>query len=179
VGRQAELAVLHRALERASTGHGQIVALIGEPGVGKTRLCYELIQSRRARGWLVLESHAVSYGKATPYLPILDLLKGYFQIEDRDEERKIREKIIGRLVTLDTALGPMLPVFLTLLDIPVEDPQWQTLEPLQRRQQTKVRSRRPFPYLNGAWDFARSGRSRGGSLSSPHSWAMRTRCPGK
>jgi tetratricopeptide (TPR) repeat protein len=136
VGRQAELAVLHRALERASTGHGQIVALIGEPGVGKTRLCYELIQSRRARGWLVLESHAVSYGKATPYLPILDLLKGYFQIEDRDEERKIREKIIGRLVTLDTALGPMLPVFLTLLDIPVEDPQWQTLEPLQRRQQT-------------------------------------------
>jgi AAA ATPase domain/Adenylate and Guanylate cyclase catalytic domain len=107
-GRHAELEVLCQALERAGTGHGQVVAVIGEPGVGKTRLCYELIQSRRGRSWLVLESHAVSYGKATPYLPILDLLKAYFQIEDRDEERKIREKINGKLVTLDTALGPML-----------------------------------------------------------------------
>jgi class 3 adenylate cyclase/tetratricopeptide (TPR) repeat protein len=136
VGRHAEIEALRRALDRAGTGHGQVVAVIGEPGVGKTRLCYELIQSRRARGWLVLESHAVSYGKATPYLPILDLLKGYFQIEDRDEEHKIREKIIGKLVTLETALGPMLPVFLTLLDVPIEDPQWQTLDPLQRRQRT-------------------------------------------
>jgi len=136
VGRHAELDVLRQALDRAATGHGQIIAVIGEPGVGKTRLCYELIQSRRARGWLVFESHAVSYGKATPYLPILDLLKGYFQIEDRDEERKIQEKIIGKMVTLDTALGPMLSVFLTLLDVPVEAPQWQTLDPLQRRQRT-------------------------------------------
>jgi predicted ATPase len=74
VGRHAELDVLRQALDRAGTGHGQVIAVIGEPGVGKTRLCYELIQSRRARAWLVLESHAVSYGKAIPYLPILDLL---------------------------------------------------------------------------------------------------------
>jgi class 3 adenylate cyclase/tetratricopeptide (TPR) repeat protein len=136
VGRHTEFEVLRQALDRAGTGHGQVVAVIGEPGVGKTRLCYELIQSRRARGWLVLESHAVSYGQATPYLPILDLLKGYFQIEDRDEERKIQEKISGKLVTLDTALGPMLPVFLTLLDVPIDDLQWQSLDPRQRRQRT-------------------------------------------
>jgi class 3 adenylate cyclase/tetratricopeptide (TPR) repeat protein len=136
VGRHAEFEVLRRALDRAGTGHGQVVAVIGEPGVGKTRLCYELIQSPRARGWLVVESHAVSYGQATPYLPILDLLRGYFQIEDRDEEPKIREKIIGKLVTLETALGPLLPVFLALLDVPVEDPQWQALDPRQRRQRT-------------------------------------------
>jgi hypothetical protein len=88
----------------------------------------------------VLESHAVSYGQATPYLPILDLLKGYFQIEDRDEERKIQEKISGKLVTLDTALGPMLPVFLTLLDVPIDDLQWQSLDPRQRRQRTLCRA---------------------------------------
>src|SRR6266540_7018825 len=104
--------------------------------MGKIRLFYEFLHSRLTHGWLVLESSAVSYGKATPYLPIIDLLKAYFQIEDRDEVGKIREKVIGKLVGLDTALGPRLSVFLTLLDVPVDDPQWQPLDPPQRRQRT-------------------------------------------
>jgi len=136
VGRQAELAALHQALEHSRAGHGQIVAVIGEPGVGKTRLFYEFSHASRTQGWRLLESHSTSYGKATPYLPVIDLLKTYVQLEDRDDGRQVREKLTGRLLTLDPALGPSLPAFLALLEVPVEDPPWQALDPAQRRQRT-------------------------------------------
>jgi class 3 adenylate cyclase/tetratricopeptide (TPR) repeat protein len=136
VGRQAEIEAIHQALEQAGAGRGQLVGVIGEPGVGKTRLFYELICSHRARGWLLLESHGVSHGKATPYLPIRDLLKAYFQIEERDDGARVREKLTGKLLTLDEALRPTLPALLTLLDVPVEDDEWQALDPPQRRQRT-------------------------------------------
>jgi hypothetical protein len=89
--------------------------------VGKTRLVHEFTHASRTQGWLRLESSSTSYGKATPYLPVLDLLKAYFQIEDRDDGRRIREKLTGRLLTLDPALGPTLPAFLALLEVPLED----------------------------------------------------------
>jgi predicted ATPase/class 3 adenylate cyclase len=136
VGRQAELESLRQALERAGRGHGQVVAVIGEPGVGKTRLFCEFTRSHRTHGWLQLESRSVSYGQATAFLPVCDLLKGYFQIDDRDDGRKIREKLTGKLLTLDAALGPTLPALLTLLDVPVEDQHWQGLDSSQRRQRT-------------------------------------------
>jgi class 3 adenylate cyclase/tetratricopeptide (TPR) repeat protein len=136
VGRQAELEALRQALERSGTSHGQVVAVIGEPGVGKTRLFYEFTRSHHTHGWLQLESSSVSYGKATAYLPVRDLLKAYFQIDDRDDGRKIREKLTGKLLTLDATLGPTLPAFLALLDVPVEDRHWQALDPAQRRQRT-------------------------------------------
>jgi predicted ATPase len=136
VGRQAELAALHQALERAGAGHGQVVAVIGEAGVGKTRLFHEFAHASRTQGWRLLESRSTSYGKATPYLPVIDLLKAYLQIEERDDGRRIREKLTGRLLTLDPALGPTLPAFLALLAVPGEDASWQALEPAQRRQRT-------------------------------------------
>jgi class 3 adenylate cyclase/tetratricopeptide (TPR) repeat protein len=136
VGRQAEFEALRQALERAGTSHGQVVAVIGEPGVGKTRLIYEFIHSHHTCDWFVLESSSVSYGRATAYLPVRDLFKAYFQIDDRDDGRKIREKLTGKLLTLDAALGPTLPAFLALLDVPVEDQHWQDLDPAQRRQRT-------------------------------------------
>ena len=136
VGRQAECEILRQALERADTSHGQVVAVIGEPGVGKTRLFYEFTRSPHTHDWLVLASSAVSYGKATAYLPVRDLFKTYFQIDDRDDGHRVREKLAGKLLTLDAALGPLLPAFLTLLDVPVEDRHWQDLDPAQRRQHT-------------------------------------------
>jgi class 3 adenylate cyclase/tetratricopeptide (TPR) repeat protein len=136
VGRQAEFEALRQALERAGSSHGQVVAVIGEPGVGKSRLVYEFIQSIHTHDWLVLESSSVSYGRATAYLPVCDLLKTYFQIDDRDEGRQIREKLTGKLLTLDATLGPTLPAFLTLLDVPAEDRHWQALDPAYRRQRT-------------------------------------------
>ena len=95
VGRDSETEQLRKALEQARAGHGQVVAVVGEPGVGKSRLFYEFTHSYRTQGWLIVESGSVSYGKATPYLPLLDLLKAYFKIHDRNNQREIREKITG------------------------------------------------------------------------------------
>jgi hypothetical protein len=134
IGRNTELEQLHQALARAGAGHGQVVAVVGEPGVGKSRLVYEFTHSHRTHGWLLRESHSVSYGKATPYLPFIDLLKAYFGIEARDDARKMREKVTGKLLALDRAMESTLPAFLTLLEVPVEDLPWQALEPQQRRQ---------------------------------------------
>jgi tetratricopeptide (TPR) repeat protein len=112
------------------------VAIIGEPGVGKTRLFYEFTHASRTQGWLLLESNSTSYNKATLYLPVVDLLKAYFQIEDHDDGRRMREKLTGRLLTLEPALGSTLPAFMALLEVPVEEPAWQALDPAQRRQRT-------------------------------------------
>ena len=136
VGRNAEVDRLRLAIERAGAGHGQVVAVVGEPGVGKSRLFYEFTRSHHVHGWLLLESGSVSYGKATAYLPVIDLLRAYFQIETTDDPRRIREKVNGKLVTLDQALTPTSVAILALLDVPTEDPQWQALEPAVRRQRT-------------------------------------------
>ncbi len=133
VGRDAEMTQLRRAFARAESGQGQVVALVGEPGVGKSRLVYEFTHSHRASGWLILESGSVSYGKATAYLPVIELLKAYFKVEGRDDARAAREKITGKLLTLDRSLEPMLPAFLALLDVSIENAQWAGLDPLQRR----------------------------------------------
>src|SRR3954471_14867144 len=106
VGRDAELETLRRTLEQASSGHGQIVALVGEPGVGKSRLVWEFTHSHRTEDWLVLASGSVSYGKATSYLPVIDLLKDYCGIEPRDEPRRVQEKLTGKLLSLDPASQP-------------------------------------------------------------------------
>src|SRR5262249_24912554 len=82
------------------------------------------------------QAGSVSYGKATSYLPVIDLLKGYFAIEDRDGSRTVQEKLTGKLLTLDRALEPSLPPLLALLDVPTDDPQWATLGSLQRRRRT-------------------------------------------
>ena len=136
VGRDLELEQLRQALERAGVGHGQIVAVVGDAGVGKSRLFWEFTHSHRTQGWLIVESSSVSYGKATSFLPLIDLLRAYFQIEARDDARKIREKVTGKLLSLDRVLEPSLPALLWLLDVPIDDPQWQRLDPPQRRQQT-------------------------------------------
>ena len=136
VGREREMDALNGALERAGTGLGQVVAVVGEPGVGKSRLYYEFIHSHRTRDWLVLESGSVSHGKATAYLPLIDLLKSYFQIENADDARRIREKVTGKLLTLDDTLRPTLPAFLALLDVPVNDSVWLDSDPAQRRRRT-------------------------------------------
>jgi class 3 adenylate cyclase len=88
VGRERELEHLGQALDKARSGQGQIVAAVGDPGVGKSRLLWEFIHSHRTRDWLVLESSSVSYGKATAYLPVIDLCKSYFRIEMQDDVGK-------------------------------------------------------------------------------------------
>ena len=136
VGRETEIDALNQARERAEAGNGQIVAAVGEAGVGKSRLAYEFVRSHRTQGWMVLESASVSYGKATPYLPVVDLLKRYVHVEDGDDPRTIRAKAIGQILTLDESLQETIPPFLSLLDALPEDSPFQQLEPPQRRQRT-------------------------------------------
>jgi len=133
VGRQSELDTLRQALARAGTGHGQVVAVVGEAGVGKSRLVYEFVHSHDTRGWLVLESASVSYGKATPYFPVIDLLKRYCHVENSDDLRTIRAKVTGQVLTLDAQLQDTIPALLALLDVLPEDSPFRTLEPAQRR----------------------------------------------
>jgi class 3 adenylate cyclase/tetratricopeptide (TPR) repeat protein len=136
VGREPELAALTQALEQAGTGHGQVVAMVGEAGVGKSRLVYECLHSHRTQGWRVLEAASVSYGKATPYFPVIDLLKRYAQVDDHDDTRTIRAKVTGHVLTLDEALQETLPALLSLLDALPEASPFQQLDPPQRRQRT-------------------------------------------
>ncbi len=136
VGRQMELEGLSQALARAEVGQGQVVAVVGEAGVGKSRLLYEFLRSHHPQGWLVLESASVSYGKATPYFPVIDLLKRYAHIEERDDARTVRAKLTGQVLTLDEALQGIIPALLALLDALPEDSPFLTLDPSQRRQRT-------------------------------------------
>ncbi len=136
MGRHSEIVVLENALERARGGQGQIVAFVGEPGVGKSRLYWEFTHSSRTAGWLVLESSSVSYGKATAWGPLIDLLHRYLNIKEADDVRRIHEKIAGKLLALDESLRPSVPPLTALLGVPVNDASWQRLEPQERRQQT-------------------------------------------
>jgi class 3 adenylate cyclase/predicted ATPase len=135
VGRAVEIEQLHEALDHARAGRGQVVGVVGEPGVGKSRLYHEFALSHRVQGCFVLASVSVSYGKAAAYFPIIDLLRTYFRIEGRDDPRIIREKVTGRLLSLDRALETFLPAVLWLLDVPADDPDWEHLDPPQRRRQ--------------------------------------------
>jgi class 3 adenylate cyclase/tetratricopeptide (TPR) repeat protein len=136
VGRQHELDALYQALEQAGTGHGQVVTVVGDAGVGKSRLVYECVHSHHTQGWLVLESASVSYGKATPYFPVVELLKRYVHVEDTDEPRTMRAKVTGQLLTLDETLQDTIPALLALLDVLPDDHTFLKLDPPQRRQRT-------------------------------------------
>ena len=136
VGRQEELAALHRVLPQAAAGHGQLVAVVGEAGVGKSRLVDEFLQRASAEGWRVLDSAAVSYGQATPYLPFLDLLRRYWHLEEGEAPSTIAEQVTAQVVRLDAALQDTISALLALLDaLPATHP-FLHLDPPQRRQHT-------------------------------------------
>jgi len=116
VGREREMAALKHAAEQAKAGHGQIAAVIAEAGVGKSRLFFEFKATSQS-GWMVLETFSVSHGKASAYLPVIDLLRTYFRIANEDDERTRREKVTGRVLALDRNLEETLPYLFSLLGI--------------------------------------------------------------
>lgn len=135
VGRRAELEQLDKAFDLARAGHGQIVAAMAEAGVGKSRLFYEF-KMRRQTECLVLEAFSVSHGKASAYLPVVELLKSYFRIGDRDDERTRREKVTGKVIALDRALEDTLPHLFALLGIAAGDVGLVEMDPSIRRRRT-------------------------------------------
>ncbi len=136
VGRDAEMEQLRGALEQARRGHGEVVAVVGEPGVGKSRLFHELTHSHRVSGCRTLDTRSISYGRATAYLPVIELLKAYVRIDEGDDTRSIRAKVTGHLLTLDEALKDVVPPVLWLLDALPDEDGFRSLEPPQRRQRT-------------------------------------------
>ncbi|MGH8058841.1 MAG: AAA family ATPase, partial [Candidatus Entotheonellia bacterium] len=135
VARERELAALHERLGRVLGGQGQVVGLVGEPGVGKSRLLHEFQQGLAGQRLTILAGRCVPYGNSIPYLPMRDLLKAYFGVGQQEDGRAMRQKMAGKLLSLDRTLAPMLPPLLALLGETVEDAEWQALDPLQRRQQ--------------------------------------------
>ena len=129
VGRNAELGQLERLAAKARRRQGQVAAIIGEPGLGKSRLVHEFVRRERESSWLVLETASLSYRSATSYQPVTDLLKFYFRIAESDEVAERRNKVAGRLLGLDGALAPDLQAFLVLLSPQIVGP----LSPLPRR----------------------------------------------
>ncbi|HKN59652.1 MAG TPA: adenylate/guanylate cyclase domain-containing protein [Candidatus Acidoferrales bacterium] len=119
VGRQREMEAMKAAAEQAKAGHGQIVAAMAEPGVGKSRLIFEF-KAVSQSGWMVLEAFSVSYGKASAFLPLTELLRNCFEINSEDDERKQREKITGRVLAVDRSLEDTLPYLFALLGLTEE-----------------------------------------------------------
>ncbi|HYB90352.1 MAG TPA: adenylate/guanylate cyclase domain-containing protein [Candidatus Binataceae bacterium] len=133
VGREREMDALGRAAERAKVGHGQIVAAVAEAGTGKSRLFFEF-KAKNQSGWMVLEAFSVSHGKASAYLPVLDLLHSYFKITGDDDARTRREKVNGRIITLDPSLEDTRPYLFGLLGIVEgEDPLAQMDANIRKR----------------------------------------------
>ena len=128
VGRDVDLEQLRRVQQLARSGRGQVVAIVGEAGVGKSRLVQEFTCSQQATNWLVLESKSVSYGRATPYLPVIELLKDYCRINADDSTQSIREKVSARLLALDASLDDAVPPVLDLLDALDQDHPFRSLD---------------------------------------------------
>ena len=135
VGRHREMAIMAQALAQARAGQGQIVAVVGEAGVGKSRLAYECIHAPHTQGWRVVESAAVSYGQTTPYFAMIDMLKRAVALEEREEAQTIRAKVTEYVCTLDANLKETIPPLLALLDVLPDDSPFHQLDPRQRRQQ--------------------------------------------
>jgi class 3 adenylate cyclase/predicted ATPase len=133
IGRDREMEALRHAAELARAGRGQIVSAMAEPGVGKSRLFYEF-KATSTSGWMVLEALSISHGKASAYLPVMDLLRNYFEISIADDERKRREKVAGKIAILDRSLEDTLPYLFSLLGlVESDDPLAQIDSHLKKR----------------------------------------------
>jgi adenylate cyclase len=142
VGRHDELAALEAALARALEGHGQVVGVVGEPGLGKSRLCYELGERARAQGIAVFEGHGMAHGKRIPMLPILELLRHSIGLSEQDSDQGAREKIAGRLLLLDEGFRDDLPLIFDFLGVPDPERAPPQIDPEARQRQLFAIGRR-------------------------------------
>jgi tetratricopeptide (TPR) repeat protein len=134
VGREAEVRLVTDRLAGAERGRGEVIGIVGEPGVGKSRFTYELTRLDATQGWRVLGSRGVSHGSTTPLLPISDLLRRYFAIEEADDPQVIRAKVTETILARHEDLTSFLTPLLSLLDLAVDDPSWSSFDPPQQRQ---------------------------------------------
>jgi DNA-binding SARP family transcriptional activator/predicted ATPase len=136
VGREAEIARLGELLGRAARGSGQVVAIAGEPGMGKSRLVHEFINSSFAASWTLLKTGTESHELGATYLPIANLVRTWSKIGEHDTQGEAAGKLRASVGALGAALAPVLAPLSALLDLRPEDSHWATLDPRQRRQRT-------------------------------------------
>lgn len=118
VGRGDELATLEAALEQSQNGSGAVVGVVGEAGVGKSRLCHEFVERCRRQGIPVYEAQGQAHGREIPFLPVLQMMRSYFAIAESDSDQQTREKIAGRMLLLDDAFAESLPLLFDFLAVP-------------------------------------------------------------
>jgi class 3 adenylate cyclase/tetratricopeptide (TPR) repeat protein len=156
VGRKAEIDIFNKLVQRVSDGRGQILAMIGEPGIGKSRLVHEFTRHQLSPGWLVIEGASASYGKATPYFPLIEMLRHYFGVGPEESSEDIRSRVVIHILELDKALKDAIAPTLSLLgalpdekttdedhdwlaqmpDIPQMIRHFNSMDPQQRRRYT-------------------------------------------
>ena len=136
IGRKRELETLEAAFEKVESGSGQVMGIVGEAGVGKSRLMLELRDTLPADRHVYLEGQCLHFGGSIAYLPILDILRSYFKIKEGDPAFLIKQKLEDKVLRLDENLQDILPPFHELLSLKVEDKAYQKLEPIQKRKKT-------------------------------------------
>src|SRR6266567_2746065 len=130
VGRENELAELQRSSKLVADGHGRVVAVIGQPGTGKSRLVHEFLQSPALFDWMVLKTAAVAYRRGTPYLAVSNLLRSWCEIPEQASAAEAKRRLHDTVAALTE--GPSstyLPALQSILDLPVVDADWPTLDP--------------------------------------------------
>jgi class 3 adenylate cyclase/tetratricopeptide (TPR) repeat protein len=132
VGRRSEIDCFNKLVEQVAVGRGQILAMVGEPGMGKSRLVHEFTRHQLPAGWLVIEAASVSYGKATPYFPLIELLRRYFGIADGEAGENIRDQVVTHIVELDGMLRDAIPPILSLMGV-LADEKSADWEPARNR----------------------------------------------
>ena len=136
VGRKKSMATLLNAFDTVKSGSGQVVGLVGEAGVGKSRLLLEMRHVLPEDEYTYLEGRCIHYGGAMPYLPMLDVLRSYFDIKEGDREFLISKKIKDKIVSLDETLEHSIPFFKDLLSLKIDDPEFIKLDPKDKREKT-------------------------------------------
>ncbi len=135
VGRGDEMQVLESALTRAREGNAQVVGIVGEAGLGKSRLCFEFLERCRARGIMTYETTGVAHGKAIPFLPILRLFRAFYGITEQDSDATARERIAGRMLLLDERLRESLPLLFDFMGVPDPENPAPRIDPDARQRQ--------------------------------------------
>jgi len=135
VGRAEDMHNLESALEQASAGQGQVVGIVGEAGVGKSRLCHEFVERHRAKGVPVYHVAAQAHAKAVPLQPVLELMRVYFDIVEQDSDQTSRERIAGKLLLLDERFAEDLPMIFDFLGVPDPERPIPRMDPEARQRQ--------------------------------------------
>jgi len=133
VGRQASMTALLETYEKVKSGKGQVVGIVGEAGVGKSRLLFEFRHGLSREQSSYLEGRCIHFGSAVPYLPIIDILKSFFEVREGESEIDFKKRIKEEITRLDEKLQWVLPMIQDLLSLKVEDESYHRLEPKQRR----------------------------------------------